>query len=288
MHFLKKWCILISRLIAETGVKMSKRKGKLREQIKTHKATFAVYCVLRFFVLVAIAVNIYKKNYESLFLCVLTLVLMLTPSFVERKLNIALPTGLEITILLFVFSAEILGEMQNYYIKFPFWDTILHTVNGFLCAAIGFSLVDILNNGPSKKFKLSPFYLAVAAFCFSMTIGVVWEFFEFACDVFLHTDMQKDTVIHTVSSVMLNPDGLNKAVVLDGIVETSVNKTVLPVKGYLDIGLFDTMMDLFVNFAGAVVFSVIGFFYVKSRGKNSFAKNFIPVPKNKGIEEENE
>ena len=264
--------------------KVRKRKNELREQIKRHKATIAVYCVLRFFVLIAIASNILSRNYESLFLCVLTLVLMLVPSFVERKLHIALPTGLEITILLFIFSAEILGEMQNYYVKFPFWDTILHTVNGFLCAAIGFSLVDILNSEVNTKFKLSPFYLAVAAFCFSMTIGVMWEFFEFACDVFLNTDMQKDAVVNSIASVMLNISGENKAVVIDGIEKIAVNGNNLPVNGYLDIGLFDTMMDLFVNFLGAVVFSIIGFFYVKSRGKNSFAKNFIPVPENKGIE----
>lgn len=265
----------------------SKRSG-WKEQIKEHKATFAVYCVLRFFVMIAIATNILSRNYESLFLCVLTLVLMLVPSFVERKLRIALPTGLEITILLFIFSAEILGEMQNYYVRFPFWDTILHTVNGFLCAAIGFALVDILNNGENVKFKLSPFYLAVAAFCFSMTIGVVWEFFEFGCDVFLKTDMQKDQIVNYISSVTLNPDGMNKAVIIENIKNTAVNGKVLPLDGYLDIGLFDTMKDLLVNFIGAVVFSIIGYFYVKTRGKNSFAKNFIPVPKKEGIETKEE
>ena len=255
------------------------KRNEWKEQIKAHKTTFVVYCILRFFVMIAIVANVLSGNYESLFFCVLTLILMLVPSFVERKLNIALPTALEITILLFIFSAEILGEMQNYYTKVPLWDTILHTVNGFLCAAIGFAMVDILNRGTKTKFKLSPFYLAVAAFCFSMTIGVVWEFFEFGCDVFLHTDMQKDYIVQTISSVTLNPDGVNKAVMIENITNTSVNGNLLPVNGYLDIGLFDTMKDLLVNFVGAVVFSVIGYFYVKSRGKNSFAKNFIPVPK---------
>ncbi|MBQ7039502.1 MAG: hypothetical protein IJN39_02935 [Clostridia bacterium] len=267
---------------------MNKNIKDLKKQIKEHKATFAVYCVLRFFVMIAIVTNILSRNYESLFFCVLTLVLMLVPSFVEKKLRISLPTGLEITILLFIFSAEILGEMQNYYTRFPFWDTILHTVNGFLCAAIGFAMVDILNNDLKTKFKLSPFYLAVAAFCFSMTIGVIWEFFEFGCDVFLHTDMQKDQIVHHISSVMLNPDGMNKAVVIENITQTYVNGKSLPVNGYLDIGIYDTMKDLFVNFIGAVVFSVIGYFYVKSRGKNSFAKNFIPVPKKDGIENKEE
>ena len=82
--------------------------------------------------------------------------------------------------LLFIFSAEILGEISSFYVLFPFWDTTLHTLNGFLAAAIGFSLVDLLNRSDRVKFDLSPLFLSITAFCFSMTIGVLWEFFEFA------------------------------------------------------------------------------------------------------------
>lgn len=108
-----------------------------------------------------------------------------------------LPPPLEITILCFIFAAEILGEVNAFYVLIPGWDTILHTLNGFLAAAVGFSLVMILNDNEGLTFDLSPFFLALTAFCFSMTIGVLWEFFEFAMDCFFHTDMQKDTVIHT-------------------------------------------------------------------------------------------
>ena len=96
--------------------------------------------------------------------------------------------------LLFIFSAEILGEISSFYVLFPFWDTTLHTLNGFLAAAIGFSLVDLLNRSDRVKFDLSPLFLSITAFCFSMTIGVLWEFFEFAMDQFFALDMQKDTI----------------------------------------------------------------------------------------------
>src|SRR5699024_6974332 len=130
-------------------------------------------------------------------------------------------------------------------------------------------------------FQLSPLFTAIVAFCFSMTIGVVWEFFEFGMDSLFNLDMQKDTVIHTIRSVTLDPSGHNIPYVIKGIGETAVNGQELGIGGYLDIGLIDTMQDLIVNFAGAFVFSIIGFFYVKNRGKGSVAGSFIPRRKSK-------
>ncbi|MBE6681387.1 MAG: hypothetical protein E7600_03775 [Ruminococcaceae bacterium] len=252
-------------------------KDPLIEQIKKHKATFAVYLILRLIVVVVLILSVIGKRYENVFVCSLTLVLFLVPAFFQKNFGIQLPTTLEIIIMLFIFAAEILGEIGAYYVKVPLWDTMLHTTNGFLCAAVGFSLVDLLNRNNRFKFHLSPLYLSIVAFCFSMTIGVLWEMFEFGADVFLGTDMQKDYIITKISSVALNAEPVNKAVVIDGISEVTVNGQLLNVEGYLDIGLIDTMKDLIVNFVGAVVFSIIGFFYVKSRGKLGFARRFIPT-----------
>ena len=146
-------------------------------------------------------------------------------------------------------------------------------------AAIGFSLVDILNRNKRFSIQLSPVFVSIVAFCFSMTIGVVWEFFEFAMDKLFLLDMQKDTVLHTISTVMLDPTGGNHTVIIRDITDAAVNGESLGLGGYLDIGLNDTMEDLFVNFVGAVVFSVIGYFYVKKRGKGKFASRLIPRPK---------
>ena len=88
-------------------------------------------------------------------------------------------------------------------------------------------------------------------------------------------------MVNTVSSVMLDPDGLNRRVIIRDIADVIVvhsdgAQQALGLGGYLDIGLLDTMKDLFVNFIGAVVFSVIGYVYVKERGKGRFARRFIP------------
>ena len=216
-----------------------------------------------------------------MFLCILTLVLLLLPTVLERRLQIDLPNTLEIIIMLFIFAAEILGEIQAYYTAFPYWDTMLHTLNGFLCAAIGFSLVDLCNRHERFSLSLSPVFMAIVAFCFSMTIGVLWEFFECFMDQMFLLDMQKDTIVHSIGSVMLDPAGGNTPVAIHDITDVIVitadgAQHPLGLGGYLDIGILDTMKDLFVNFIGAVVFSFIGYFYVKNRGKGWFAKRFIP------------
>ena len=268
--------------------KKKSKPGSLIAEMREHKVTFTVYIILRMLVIAAIVISVLRGNYENVFVCVLTLVLLLIPQIIERSFKVNLPDVLEVIILLFVFAAEILGELQCYYIKYPYWDTMLHTINGFICAAAGFALVDVLNRNEKIKLSLSPIYMAIVAFCFSMTVGVLWEFFEFGCDRLLLTDMQKDTVVQTISSTMLDPTGSNKAVIISDINETAVNGEVLGVAGYLDVGLYDTMKDLFVNFIGAVVFSVIGFIYVKNRGKKkSIAALFIPTLKEDDDGEDN-
>ena len=252
-------------------------RGELRSAIRRQPVVFAVYLVLRLIVLASLVSAILRQEYESAFVCVLVLFLFMLPFFIQKNFGIRLPSTLEIIILLFIFAAEILGELQSYFIQYPYWDTMLHTTNGFLCAAVGFSLIDILNRDAKIKFTLSPVYVALAAFCFSMTIGVLWEFFEFGMDRLFHMDMQKDTIVHTISSVMLDPTNSNIPITIDGITSVAVNGQDLGFSGYLDIGLYDTMEDLFVNFIGATVFSVIGYFYLKHRGEGKFAKAFIPT-----------
>lgn len=249
----------------------------LREQFHQHKGKFIIYVLLRAIVVAALILSAVRGRYENVAICALTLVLFLLPAFIEKNFRIDLPDTLEIIILCFIFAAEMLGELACWYVRFNGWDTLLHTINGFMFAAVGFCLVDLLNRNKNFRFELSPVFLALVAFCFSMTIGILWEFFEFAMDYFFQMDMQKDTILHTISSVALDPTNSNTPVVIRGITDASINGESLGLGGYLDIGLYDTMKDLFVNFIGAVVFSVIGYFYVKSRGKHKFATHFIPV-----------
>lgn len=262
-------------------MKKKEKPGAQFRTVENKRLISALYILLRVSVVMVLIAQVLNGNFENVMLCVLTLILFTLPSLIERRLKIDLPDTLEIIILLFIYAAEILGEIRAFYVIFPFWDTVLHTMNGFLCAAIGFSLIDLLNRSKKFTFSLSPLYVAVVSFCFSMTVGVLWEFFECAMDQFFFLDMQKDTVVNAISSVLLDPAGGNHPQLIDGIrdviiVHSDGTQQALGVGGYLDIGLLDTMEDLFVNFIGATVFSLVGYCYIKRRGQGKFARRFIP------------
>ena len=244
------------------------------ERVKENKATFIIYTILRILIVVIMVRSIFIGNYEGVFTCILTLLLLLIPSFLKGALRISIPPLFESIIYLFIFSANILGELAHFYAHIPIWDTMLHTLNGFLFAAVGYSTVDLLNRS-SKKIKLSPLYLTLVAFCVSMTIGVLWEFFECGMDLFFGTDMQKDFIVDTIRSTKLDPTNNQNVIVVKDIVNTTITTrsgevTVID-GGYLDIGILDTMKDLFVNFIGAIVFCIFGFIYEKVGRKNKTA-----------------
>ena len=259
---------------------MNKYVKKIKQKYQeTKKSSLLVYLILRGLVIVCMIEQILRGDLNNAFLCLLSLVLFIIPTFIEDELKIKLPSVLETIIYCFIFSAEIVGEINNFYGRIPYWDTILHTLNGFLAAGIGFSLIDLLNEN-SKNIKLSPVFVAIVAFCFSMTIGVLWEFFEYGADTYLRTDMQKDRIVSTISSVEFDPNKNNKSITIDNIQSTQINTNsgIVTIEGgYLDIGINDTMKDLLVNFVGAVCFSFIGYLYINNREKYKFASNFIPI-----------
>ncbi len=262
---------------------MAKMDGKIPQtKGKQGSGVAVVYVVLRVLVVAVLVHAIITKQWHNVVYCVLTLFMFLLPSIIERRLKIELPSALEVVVIIFIFAGEVLGEVAELFIKVSYWDLILHTTTGFLMAAIGITLIDVLNQSPKINMSLSPFFVAFVAFCFSMTIGVLWEFTEYAVDQRFGGDMQKDVIVSTVGSVELNPDGRNKPLWITDITQSTITgkvkgeETTLTVDGYLDIGLNDTMEDMFVNLIGALVFSAIGAVYIKTRGQGRVAGAFIP------------
>lgn len=247
-------------------------------RVRENRLSFAIYAVMGLITSAVIALTFIGGQYESTFTAVLSLLLFLLPTFVEESFRIKLPVALEIVAVLFVFCANILGEIFEFYTLLPFWDDMLHYTSGFIFAAFGFSLVEIFNRNMRFDFHLSPIFISTVALCFAMTVGVFWEFFEFGADMLLHTDMQKDMQVGEIHSALLNPDG-QTPVRIEEIEETLIRRrdgsTVL-VDGYLDIGLLDTMKDLFVDFLGALLFCIIGYFYSAHATRGSIARRFIP------------
>lgn len=252
-------------------------KKALELEVREHRSSFAVYLILRTLVILVLVRQIMMQNYENIFVCLLTLLLLLVPSFVQLTFKVELPIFLEILILVFIYAAEILGEIDNYYFSIPYWDTILHTINGFVCAAVGFSMVSLLNKSEKIQFFVSPLFLAIVSFTFSMTIGVLWEFFEFSMDQLFAMDTQKDTLITSIHSAGV--DEILPPFEENDIHEVIVNGEVISDQGYIDIGLIDTMEDLFVNFVGATIFSLFSYFYARNKERFTFLQNFIPKKK---------
>lgn len=256
--------------------------------MKARKNRTKIQMILTLIVVFSVIRQFFLGNYHNMFLGILTLILFMVPQFLDKKLSVTIPVGLETVILIFIFSAEILGEINAFYVKIPIWDSILHTTNGFLMAAIGFALIDLFNRSEKFSIKMSPYFVAFFAFCFSMTVGVLWEFFEFSMDQFFGLDMQKDWIVTAINSVKLNPTGANIPIHVD-VQSVVINGEQWNLGGYLDIGLIDTMKDLIVNFIGAVVFSVIGILYLKNRERGKLAASLIPQVRNEDkIEAEDE
>lgn len=252
---------------------------RIKEQIKkSGKATFTVYMILRILIIFCMIREIINGNLQNALLCILSLILFILPFFVEKTFKIDLPVTLEVMIFIFIFSAEILGEINNFYGTFKYWDSILHTLNGFLAASVGFSLVYLLNEN-IENFKLSPIFVSIVAFCFSMTIGVLWEFFEYSMDKNFNYDMQKDVYINKISTVEIDPKKDNNVITIDGIKYVILydenNKELIKLNGYLDIGLDDTIKDLLVNFIGATIYSIFGYLYIINKDKYKIAEKFI-------------
>ena len=249
---------------------------KKRHITNKSKINVIICFILKLLVILSAINQGLQKNLVNVLLCVLTLLLFKLLDFVTKDFKIKLPNTLVVIVYIFIFSANILGEVQNFYGIFPEWDTMLHIINGFICAAVGFSLIDIMN---SKSISINPIFITIVAFCFSMTMGVFWEFIEFSIDHYLNLDMQKDQTINKISSVYLNINKENNPIKINNINKTIIytNKDNYIIEdGYLDIGLGDTIKDLFVNFIGALIFSFIGYSYIKNKEKHLFLEMFIP------------
>ena len=257
---------------------MSKEVSKKEKRKLTTNIT--VYLVLRFCVIVCAVAQAMHGQWHNVFLCIVTLILFTFPMIFEKTFKIDLPETLEVIVYIFIFSAEICGEIQNFYGVFKHWDTMLHTLNGFICAAIGFSAIDILNRSDKFYIRMKPIFVALVSFCFSMTVGVLWEFFEFTADTYFAQDMQKDRIVEVFNSKEIGDKSINEKVEVKDITKTIIyhnnGKDKLVIEGgYLDIGIVDTMKDLFVNLIGAVIFSIFGWLYIIDRDKYHWIERFV-------------
>lgn len=176
-----------------------------------------------------------KSDYVLMLLqCVLGLIVMTIPSFVEKRWSIDIPNQMEIMYFIFLYCAIYLGEVRNFYYHIPYWDMVLHAFSGAMLGALGFSLVNFLNESDKLDITLSPFFVALFAFSFALAAGAVWEIYEFVADGLMALNMQKFALE-------------------DGTILIGRN------------AVSDTMKDLIVDGVSALGMSIIGYFSITRR-----------------------
>lgn len=183
-----------------------------------------------------------KSDYVLMYAqCFLGVFAMILPSIFEKRVKVIIPSNMMVLYVIFLYCAIFLGEVRSFYYHVEHWDTILHTFSGGMLGALGFSVVTLLNKTDKIPMNLSPVFVALFAFCFAVTLGVVWEIYEFTFDGLLGLNMQK---------FMFE------------------NGTKLVGRAALQ----DTMKDLIVDCLGAFVMAVLG--YISLKYKTSFINNF--------------
>lgn len=194
--------------------------------------------VLRLILVLEAVIAIWEGQWLTVAITSGIIFITLIPRIMAKRYVFYIPPEFELFSITFIFCSLFLGEVRGYYDKFWWWDLALHSTSGLLLGMIGFLLVHLLNETKSIALYMKPGFVAFFAFLFSIGIGMVWEIFEFAMDQLFGMNMQKP--------MLGDPSGLT-----------------------------DTMWDLIIDTVGALIISIIGYGYLKSRRKDSYLLSWI-------------
>lgn len=189
---------------------------------------------------------------ERLLLAFGTLLFVLIPGILERLLRCRINLVVYLLGVLYAMGS-MMGHCWKFYYTIPCWDKLLHLCGGVMFVILGIYLFERLSCGKANHVSA-----VIFALCFSLAISVLWEFVEYGADIFLGMDMQDDTVVNHITSYML---GTEKGVTgsIEDIRSVVINGSALPVNGYIDIGLHDTMLDMLMESVGALVTCILLF-----------------------------
>lgn len=173
-----------------------------------------------------------QERYQAAIEVAIILCVTFLPEILGQRFQVKIPHEFETLAVVFVYLSLFLGEVQGYYVRFWWWDIVLHAGSGFLLGVLGFLLVYVLNAKEDVELNLEAKFISFFAFFFAMGMGAIWEIFEFAMDQLFGMNMQKS-------------------------------------------GIEDTMWDLIVDGIGALIISILGWGFLKTRGRDSFLEKWI-------------
>lgn len=180
--------------------------------------------VLQLLLVLGLLLFLWKRNWENVFLTAVVIALTLVPVFLSRRYRVILPPEFELISAVFVFLSLFLGSAFDWYYKLWWWDLVLHACSGFLLGIIGFIVLFVMNRTDRIPKGIRPSFLCFFGVTFAVTLGVVWEIFEFTVDrLWPYVNMQSN-----------------------------------------ETGVVDTMEDLIVDTLGAIVVAAMGYAYIKT------------------------
>jgi hypothetical protein len=162
---------------------------------------------LQLVLLVSMFFSLLQKNWMILFLTLGIFFLTFLPAIIRRTYRVYLPVEFDLVTIVFIFTSLFLGEIHAYYIRFWWWDVVLHTSSGFLLGIAAFTLVYILNRERKINIRMKPGFVALFSFCFALAVGTVWEIFEFSMDSFFSLNMQKSGLVDTMWDLIVDTLG---------------------------------------------------------------------------------
>lgn len=150
--------------------------------------------VLQTLLVIGFGFALWERQWLAGATTVAILFITLLPTLLGRRFSLHIPAEFEALTVVFVFASLFLGEVRGYYLRFWWWDIVLHVSSGFLLGILGFLLVYVLNEREDLSLDLNPGFVAFFAFLFALGLGTVWEIFEFGMDQIFGLRMQKGLV----------------------------------------------------------------------------------------------
>jgi hypothetical protein len=163
--------------------------------------------ILQLLLLVGAALAFYHGRYLVGTATLGIMLVTLIPVFLDRSFQVRIPAEFEFLAVVFIYSSLFLGEVHGYYVRYWWWDVVLHTGSGFLLGIMGFLLVYILNEKKDIAFYMKPGFVALFAFMFALGFGALWEVFEFTMDQSLGLNMQKSGLVDTMWDLIVDAIG---------------------------------------------------------------------------------